>query len=86
MDNAYRCMKILKITDELISKIKDYICKIMLLRRELKLPVILSTHLFEDNIVRKKENIVGGLADKSEDHIEKAHQDGKRNKRMYCGL
>ena len=86
MDNVYRCMRTLKITDEIISKIKDYICKTMLLQRELKLPVILPTHLFEDHIVRKKENIVGGLADKSEDHIEKAHQDGKRNKRMYCGL
>ena len=27
MDNAYRCMRTLKITDDLISKTKDYICK-----------------------------------------------------------
>ena len=32
------------------------------------------------------ENSVGGLADKSEDHIERAHQDGKQSKRIYCGL
>ena len=32
------------------------------------------------------ENIVGGLVDKSKDHIERAHQDGKRNERIYCGL
>ena len=32
------------------------------------------------------KNIVGGLADKSEDHIKRAHQDGKRSERMYCGL
>ena len=31
IDNAYRCMRTLKITDELISKTKDNICKIMLL-------------------------------------------------------
>ena len=32
------------------------------------------------------ENIVGSLADKSEDHIERAHQDGKQIKRIYCEL
>ena len=32
------------------------------------------------------ENIVGGLADKSEDHIESVHQDGKRSERRYCGV
>ena len=29
MDNAYRCMKILTITDDLITKTKDHICKTM---------------------------------------------------------
>ena len=29
-----------------------------------------STHLFEDHIVYQMINIVDGLADKSEDHIE----------------
>ena len=32
------------------------------------------------------EKIVGGLADKSEDHIERTHQDGKRSERKYCGV
>ena len=58
----------------------------MLLWKELKLPVTPSAHLFEDHIVFQMENIVGGLADKSEDHIERAHQDGKRSERIYCGL
>ena len=31
-------------------------------------------------------NIEGSLADKSEDHFEKAHQDDKRSERIYCGL
>ena len=34
----------------------------------------------------KCKNIVGGLADKSEDHIERAHQDGKCSERKYCGV
>ena len=58
----------------------------MLLRRELKLPVTLSAHLFEDHIFYQMENSVGDLADKSEDHIEKAHQDGRCSGRIYCRL
>ena len=54
--------------------------------RELKIHVTHSAHLFEDYIVYQMENIVGGLADKSEDHIERVHQDGKRSERIYCGL
>ena len=51
MDNAYRYMRTLKITDDLISKTKDYICKTMLIWRELKISVTPSAHLFEDHIV-----------------------------------
>ena len=58
----------------------------MLLWRKLKIPVIPSTHLFEDHIVYQMEKNVGRLADKSEDHIERDHQDGKRSERIYCGL
>ena len=32
------------------------------------------------------ENIVGGLADKSKEFIEKAHQDSKCSGRIYCRL
>ena len=52
----------------------------------MKLPVTPYAHLFEDHIVYQMENNVGGLADKSEDNIERAHQDGKRRERIYCGL
>ena len=31
-------------------------------------------------------NIEGSLADKSEDHFEKANQDDKRSERIYCEL
>ena len=58
MDNAYRCMRILKFTDELISTTKDHICKTMLMRRELKIPITPSAHLFEDHIVYQMENIL----------------------------
>ena len=86
MNNAYRCMRTLTITDDLVTKTKDHICKTMLLWRKLKIPVTPSAHLFEDNIVYQMKNIVGCLADKSEDHIERAHQDNKRSERKYCGV
>ena len=86
MDNTYRCTRTFKITDELISKTKGHICKTMLLWRELKLPVTPSAHLFEDHIVHQMKNIGGGLADKSENYIERACQNGKRSERIYCGL
>ena len=86
MDNTYRCMRTLKVTDGLISKTNDHICKRMSSWRELKLHVTPSAYLFEDHIVYQMEYIVGGLADKREDNIERSHQDGKRSERMYCGL
>ena len=58
MDNAYRCMRILKFTDELISTTNDHICKTILMRRELKIPITPSAHLFEDHIVYQMENIL----------------------------
>ena len=86
MENAYRCMRRLTITDDLITKTKDHICTTMLLQRKLKIPETPSAHLFEDHIVYQMKNIVGDLADKSEDHIERAHQDGKCSERKYCGV
>ena len=86
LDNTCRCMRTITITDDLITKTKDHICKTMLMWRKLKIPVTPSAHLFEDHIVYQIKTIVGGLADKSEDHIERSHQDGKRNKKIYCGV
>ena len=51
MDNAYCCMRTLTITDDLITKTKDHICKTMLLWRKLKIPLTPSDHLFEDHIL-----------------------------------
>ena len=58
----------------------------MLLQRKLKIPVTPSAHLFEGRIVYQMKNIVGGLANISEDYIERAHQDGKLSERIYCGV
>ena len=54
--------------------------------RELKLPVTPSVYLFEDHIVYQIENIMDFLAEKSEDYIERIHQDGKRSEKRYCRL
>ena len=54
--------------------------------RKLKIPVTPSSHSFEDHIVYQMGNAVGGLADKSEDHIKRTHQDCKRSEKKYCGV
>ena len=86
MNHTHRFIRSLKITDRSISKTKDDVYNIMLLWRKLKLPITPSTHLFESHIVYQIKKIVGGLADKSEDHIERDNQDGKRSERIYCAL
>ena len=48
MDNIYRYMGTIQITDMIISKTKYHSCKTMLLWRELKLPATPSAHLFEE--------------------------------------
>ena len=57
----------------------------MLLWRQLKIPVTPTAHFFENHIVYQIKNIDGGLTDKSEDHIERAHQDGKRSEKNIVG-
>ena len=49
----------------------------MKLLRELKLPVTPSAHLLEDHILKQMITIKGGIADKTEDHIERRYQVGK---------
>ena len=51
MNHIYRSMISLNITDELILKPKDHVYIIMMLWKELNLPVIPSAHLFEDHII-----------------------------------
>ena len=77
IDHAYRCMRFLNITINLISKTNDHVNNTMLLWRELNLLVTPSAPFFEDHIVHEMKNCVGELADKSEDHIERIHQNSK---------
>ena len=82
-DNAYHCMRTLTITDDLITKTKDRICKSMLLWRKLKTPVTSSANLFEDHIMYQLKilSVVWLIKRKI-----KSHQDGKRSERKYCGV
>ena len=58
----------------------------MLLYKKLKVPVIPSTHFIKTTCFYQMKNIVDGLTDKSEDRIERDHQDGKRSEIKYCGV
>ena len=58
----------------------------MILWRELKLPVTSSTYVLEDHILTQMNSIDGGIADKTEDHIERSYQVGKRLEQRYSCL
>ena len=48
-------------------------------------PITLSVHLLEDRIVNQMKDLYGGLVDKTENHIERSHQDAKRlSRRFQC--
>ena len=51
-----------------------------------KITYYIISSFISNNIVYQIRNIAGGLADNSEDHIERSHQDGKRSERINCGL
>ena len=78
MNEPYRCIRTLNIDNNLIEKTRIRIQKIMLLQRDLKLPVTLSAHLLEDHILNQMSSIEGDIADKTEDQIESSNQVGKR--------
>ena len=50
--------------------------------RELKLPVTVSTHLLEDHTLNQMSSIEC-IVGKTEDHIERSYQIGKRLERKY---
>ena len=54
----------------------------MLLWKKSNLSVTPSARLFEDHIAHQMKHIVGGFVDKSKDHIERGHQDGRGSKHI----
>ena len=86
MDQADHCMRLLDITDNLILKTNDHVKYTILLQRQFNLLVTPSVHLCQYHIIHQMKKNVSELAHKSEDHIERNHQDGKRRERIYCGL
>ena len=83
MDEVYRCVRTLTIDNVLIDKTSNHITNTIILWRELKIPVTPPAHLLEDHILNQMITIKGGIADKTEDHIERSHQVGKRFDQRY---
>ena len=77
----YQCVRTLTIDNVLIDKTINHIKNTMILWRELKIPVTPSSHLLEDHILKQMITIKGDIADKTEDHIERSQQVGKRYER-----
>ena len=62
----------------------DFILKhTIILLKELKLPITSSAHSLKDHILTQMNYVDGGIADKTEDHIERSHQVGKRFEQRY---
>ena len=58
----------------------------MTLWRDLKLSVTPLAHLCENYIIFQMINIIAGLANKSDDYIERDHQDGMKISRIYADI
>ena len=86
VDEAYRCIRTINVDDNLIKKTRIHIQKTMLVWRDLKLPLSSSARLFEGHILNQISSIEGGIANKTEDHIELCHQIDKRLERRYKGV
>ena len=80
MDEIYICIRTLIIDDNLIEKYRIHTNFFL---RELKWPITPSVRLLENHIMNHMISIQCGIADKTEDHIEKSHQIGKRFERRY---
>ena len=79
----YQFIKTLYIYDILSDIIRIHIKNTMILWREFKLPVTTSVHLLEDHILTQINSIDGGITDRTEEHIERSHQVGKRFEQRY---
>ena len=76
MDDMYRCIGKVSIDD-------IHIKNIMILKRKSNVPVTPSTRLLKDHILTKMNSIDGGIADKTENHIERRHQVAKCLEQRY---
>lgn len=74
------------ITEEIIIKTKKHVKNIMKLWKHLKLSVTPSAHLFEHDIIFQTKNIIVGLVNKTEDYIERSHEDVIIMSRRYTGV
>lgn len=58
----------------------------MQLWRDLRLSITPSDHLFVEHIIFQMRSIIGGLVDKTKDHIKQSHQEGMKLSRSYIGV
>ena len=83
MDDVYRCIRTLTINKVLIDKTRNHITNTMILWRELKLLVTPLACVLEYHNLNQIITIKDGIANKTEDHIERSHQVGKRFDQRY---
>ena len=86
MDEVYCCIRIFIIDNNLIDKNQIHLQKAIFLWKELKLPVTPFAYSLKKHILNEMSSIEGGIYNKTEDHIERSHQVGKRLERRYQGV
>ena len=77
MDIVFATLRIPAPTDEEVQEAKEAIFVLETLWRNLSLVITPKAHVLFEHTVEQFENF-GGIADKVEDFVEKAHQEGKR--------
>ena len=78
LGEAFRSLRKVDPTDADFETCQNFIDRSMSKWRELNLSVTPKAHLFEDHAVNQMKNVPGGLGHKTEDFVERNHQDGVR--------
>ena len=86
LGEAFRLLRKIDPTEMHFEECKNYIETSMSKWRELNLSVTPKAHLFEDHALSQMKNVPGGLGHKTEDFVERNHQDGIRLDRRLHGL
>ena len=78
IDEASNCIRLLIVDDNLIEKTRIHIQKAMFFIERIKITSYTFYSLLEDHILNQMSSTEGGITDKTEVHIERSNQFGRR--------
>ena len=86
LGEAFRLLRKIDPKEEDFNNCQNHVQSAMAKWRELNLSITPKVHLFEDHAVEQMRNFPRGLGHKTEDFVERNHQDGIRLDRRLHGL